>query len=295
MRYCLMSLLAAALSACATPNTAETPKVTAEQPGSEDAVEDNPPKVSFDLGDWLSTPPDPHPQADEVLLAWIAERDAVLAGERPPFLDWHEAVIGYQRTSDASSDPFVKEVYRRIALDQYGRRDDPMSPEAPILLAARLGFQLDEAGGSAFSERLMKKLIGIDIDNTAFLQRELDSRDGRWWTVAEVGTDTAYMIWLLTQHADQTPTFQQEALEKMAPLLETGEVNRNNYAYLWDRVAVAQDRPQRFGTQGRCTGPRNWDAFEIEEPVADVNARRAEFGINMTFEQNKARIDAICP
>lgn len=295
MRYCLMSLLAAALSSCTTLYTAKNLKVTAEQPASEEAVEGNPPKVSFDLSDWLSTPTDPHPQADEVLLAWIAERDAILAGETPPFLDWHEDVRGYQKTSDASHDPFVKEVYRRIALDQYGRLDGPMSPEAPIVLGARLGFQLDEAGGAAFSERLMKKLVGIDIDNTAFLQRELDLRDGRWWTVEEVGADTAHMIWLLIQHADQTPSFQQEALEKMAPLLESGEVNRNNYAYLWDRVAVAQDRPQRFGTQGMCTGPGNWDAFEIEEPVEDVNARRAEFGIKMTFEQNKARLDAICP
>lgn len=111
----------------------------------------------------------------------------------------------------------------------------------------------------------------------------------------EVGADTASQIWLLTQHADLTPAFQQMALEKMAPLLETGGVNRNNYAYLWDRVAVAQERPQLFGTQGRCMRPGDWVAFEVEAPAEEVNARRAAFDIKMTFEENKARIDAMCP
>ncbi|KCZ98106.1 hypothetical protein HPO_12348 [Hyphomonas polymorpha PS728] len=295
MRYYLMGLVMAALGGFAAPSFAGEPAAPPEEAAPEAAEEEKKPKANLDLSDWLATPPAPHPQADEVLAAWTAERDAILAGEKAPFLDWHQKMRDYQQTSDESDDPFVKEVYRRVALDQYGRMDGPMTPEAPVALAARLGFELDEEGGAAFGDRIMRALVRTDLDNTAFLQRELEARGGRWWTVEEVGADTASNIWLLTQHADQTPAFQQMALEKMAPLLETGNVNRNNYAYLWDRVAVAQERPQRFGTQGRCMGPGDWVAFEIEAPAEEVNARRAAFDIQVTFEENKARIDAMCP
>lgn len=294
MRYYLIGLVVA-LSGFAASSFAEEPTEPAEEATSEEAAwEEKRPKVSFDLSDWLATPPAPHPKADEVLEAWIAERDAILAGEKAPFLDWHEQMRDYQQTSDESDDPFLKEVHRRVALDQYGRMDGPMTPEAPIALAARLGFELDEEGGAAFADRIMRALVRTDLDNTAFLQRELEARGGRWWTVKEVGVDTADKIWLLTQHADQTPAFQQTALEKMAPLLETGDVNRNNYAYLWDRVAVAQDRPQRFGTQGRCVAPGNWQPAEIEAPAEMVDQRRADMNISVTSDENKRRLDQYC-
>lgn len=295
MRCCLAAMVAAVLAGCVSLAIPAGPPMDAAEAMPPDVEDEKPSKVSFDLGSWLATPPEPHPKADEAMQAWIAERESVLAGTTLPSLSWHEQVRGYQRTSDESTDPFVKEVYRRVALDQYGRFNGPMSPDAPVALAARLGIDLDEAGGLAFGERLMRVLVGIDLDNTSFLQRELEARDGRWWTVADVGADPTHMIWLLTQHADQTPAFQQEALEKMKPLLEAGEIRRNNYAYLWDRVAVAQERPQRFGTQGRCVSAGNWQAFKIEAPAEEVNERRAAYGISVTFEENKARIDAMCP
>lgn len=291
MKYYLIGLVMAALGGFAAPAFAGE----REDVASEEVAEENKTKSSFDLSDWLATPPMPHPQADEAYQAWREERRAILAGEKAPFLDWHPQMRDYEIASDESEDPFVKEIYSRVALDQYGRMDGPMTPEDPSRIAARLGFDLDEMGAMAFGDRMMRDLVQIDIDNTAFLQRELDARNGRWWTLAEVGEETSGNIWLLTQHADQTPDFQREALEKMVPLLETGDVNRNNYAYLWDRVAVADGRPQRFGTQGRCTGPGDWVAFEIEAPAEEVNARRQAFDIKSTFEENKARIDAMCP
>lgn len=259
-------------------------------------VEDKTPeKPNFDMSAFLALPVESNPLADEILVAWTKERDAILSGTAAPLLDWHERVRDYQKTSEESGDPFVQEVYQRIALDQYGRFEGPFSPEGAHATASRLGFEIQEDDAAAVTDRLMRQFILIDMDNTAFLQRELAARGGRWWTVAEVGSDAAHMIWLLTQHADQTPEFQQYALEQMIPLLETGDVNRNNYAYLWDRVAVADGRPQRFGTQGRCMGPGDWVADEIEAPAEEVNQRRADFDISMTFEENDSRLDAVCP
>lgn len=165
MRYYLIGLTMAALAGFAAPSFAGELGALAEEAAPDEEGEEEKPKASFDLSDWLATPPEAHPQADEALQAWIAERDAILAGEKAPFLDWHEQMRAYQQPSDESDDPFVKEIYRRVALDRYGRRDGPMSPEAPIALGARLGFELDEAGGAAFGDRIMRALVGTDLDN----------------------------------------------------------------------------------------------------------------------------------
>lgn len=278
MRWVSIGIASWVLAACATPAPAAGPIAA---PASDVRV-------------WLSTPPDPNPLADEIMKAWIGERDALLSGERAPSLDWHQTVIGYQQTSQESGNPFVQQVYRRIALDQYGRLGGVFTPDSALAIASRLGFDLPSEDAPPLVDRLIRHFIEIDLDNTAFLQRELNARQGKWWTVTEVGKDTANMIWLLTQHADQTPEFQRYALEQMVPLLETGDVNRNNYAYLWDRVAIKDGRPQRFGTQGRCVAPGDWEAFEIEAPVDEVNQRRADFDISMTFEENDDRLDADC-
>ncbi|KAK0351541.1 hypothetical protein LTR94_024562, partial [Friedmanniomyces endolithicus] len=66
--------------------------------------------------------------------------------------------------------------------------------------------------------------------------------------------------WLMAQHADRDPQFQA----MMEPLVKSGEVSLANYAYLFDRIAVGADRPQRYGTQGRCTGPELWEPNTLE-------------------------------
>ena len=56
--------------------------------------------------------------------------------------------------------------------------------------------------------------------------------------------------WLLVQHADHDRAFQKQTLallEKIAT--ERGEPVGRNFAYLSDRVAVAERRPQLYGTQ----------------------------------------------
>ena len=59
---------------------------------------------------------------------------------------------------------------------------------------------------------------------------------------------------------------QREVLGMLEKLLEAKETSRQNYAYLYDRVASAEDRPQRYGTQGRCVGPAKWEPNELEHP-----------------------------
>jgi hypothetical protein len=82
---------------------------------------------------------------------------------------------------------------------------------------------------------------------------------------------------LLVQHADADPAFQAAVLPMLEAAFTAGVVNGQEVAMLTDRVAKAQGRPQRFGTQTTIT-----DGRVIFDPIADsaqVDARRAAMGL----------------
>lgn len=102
--------------------------------------------------------------------------------------------------------------------------------------------------------------------------REIVAAHG-WPGRALVGDDGASAAWLLVQHADDDPEFQDRALELMRIAVEAGDADAAELAYLTDRVRVAQDRPQVYGTQFGPTGPR-----PIEDPD-ELDERRAAVGL----------------
>lgn len=77
-----------------------------------------------------------------------------------------------------------------------------------------------------------------------------------WPTAPMVGWEAADAAWLIAQHADDAPAFQRRALA----LLEE-ESNKQgmpidaNIAYLADRIAVREHRPQHYGTQLATPAP----------------------------------------
>ena len=114
----------------------------------------------------------------------------------------------------------------------------------------------------------------VDADNTARL-KEIIAEHG-WPGSSLVGEDGACAAFLIAQHADLEPAFQQRCLKLMqnsAP----GEVSPGDIAYLTDRVRVNTGQPQLYGTQfwiqGGSLVPR-----PIEEPEL-LDARRAASGL----------------
>lgn len=292
MRNLAIGVAAILLAGCIGPDKADLTVTTEPVVPTEDSPSAE--ETSETSGPAERVPPEPDAEADAALAAWQVERDALFSGAREPSLHWHEPVLNYWKTSAEASDPFLKEVYRRVALEQYGRYSIPFTPELAGELAKGLGIELNDVQARGFQQRLFYALMDLDADNSAFLKRELDARGGQWWTITEIGSEASGQIWLMTQHADQDRDFQKRALALMEPLAEAGEVSGSNYAYLWDRVAVAEQRPQRYGTQGGCTSADNWDAAQIEAPAEDVDARRSAVGIWMTFAAYDAQMDGIC-
>ena len=143
----------------------------------------------------------------------------------------------------------------------------------------------------AFDEGLAERWREVDASNTEELKGLLD-RYG-WFRISEFGPEADRDAWLLVQHADHDRAFQREVLDVLAGLVETDETSVRNYAYLHDRVAVGEGRPQRFGTQGQCVGPGRWEPYPIED-AETVDVRRAAYGLEPIADY-AARFTAYCP
>jgi hypothetical protein len=98
-----------------------------------------------------------------------------------------------------------------------------------------------------------------------------------WPTISKVGEHASKMAWLLVQHADHDVNFQNECLELMKK--ETPkEVLPVNVAYLEDRVAIKQNRPQKYGTQFHTKSKEEFGPFPILDPER-VNEFRNSVGL----------------
>lgn len=120
----------------------------------------------------------------------------------------------------------------------------------------------------------------IDVKNTQRM-KEIVAEIG-WPTISKVGSQASNMAWLLVQHADLDNVFQQSCLELMKAQ-SVNEVDRQNVAYLEDRVRIHKGQPQIYGTQFYT----NEQGELVPRPIEDlenVDKRRAEVGLNTLAE-----------
>ena len=142
---------------------------------------------------------------------------------------------------------------------------------------AYLALNTDDRTGAAWwAYRLATaNAIATDGRSTEAMREILAQYD--WVDQERFGRRTATQAWLLVQHSDHDPEFQALALERMQPYLESGGVRSQDYAYLWDRVAVNTGQLQRYGTQpmGECNDGGTLDLQPVEDPD-NLDARRRE-------------------
>lgn len=150
----------------------------------------------------------------------------------------------------------------------------------------------DSKGTPAEKEALQKRWKIIDGEN---LKQLKDIISGCGWPVTAKDSHSA---WLLAQHADSDLAFQREARARLEVSVQAGIAAARDLAYLSDRIAANEGRPQEYGTQfsqpDRC--------HLLIEPVDDramVNRRRLAVGLQ-SLEQYEAEarrrfIPADCP
>src|SRR5947207_7535540 len=121
------------------------------------------------------------------------------------------------------------------------------------------------------------RMEAVHVRNAARL-RELIAEHG--WPAEDIaGEDGAKAAWFIVQHSIGEPDFQRQMLVLLREFAAAGRIPAWNAAYLEDRIAMLEGRPQRFGTQwmdspedGRI---RPWQLTDREH----VNELRASVGL----------------
>jgi len=127
-----------------------------------------------------------------------------------------------------------------------------------------------------FHDRLQKKSIELGKKHLSFIKKVIENFG--YPTVALVGDRAARAAFLLCQHADSDIQFQKKVLT----LIKTSnEVPKNEIAYLTDRVMVAEEGKQLFGTQFLSLKEKK--LYPIKDSI-NVDKRRKEMNLNSLSE-----------
>ncbi len=125
-------------------------------------------------------------------------------------------------------------------------------------------------------------IIRVDRKHLARL-RDIIAKHG-WPGRSLVGEKAAHAAWLLVQHADAAPGFQDTCLSMLEGAVLRGEASRADLAYLTDRVLMNSGRMQVYGTQ---TVWNDSVSSYVPRPIADessVDRRRSEAGLGPLHE-----------
>lgn len=230
--------------------------------------------------------------AAAVEVADVATFDDDRASAAEAWAKWTLFAEGIENGQVATEEPF------KWVSDRYAQLQSETSPRSRELLrrtardqlyrhswtgGAQVWGELSPGAKGRVMARLMRATCLTDRDNTGWLKADVAANG--WFTISATGAQASSSAWLMAQHADRDRDFQRHVLALMEPLVAAGEVTRGNYAYLWDRIAVSENRPQRYGTQGRCTGPGRWEPNEIEDrDRVEALREEAEIGSLVEYE-----------
>lgn len=169
----------------------------------------------------------------------------------------------------------VRERLERMGrLDQVGRRAGIAVDLSALPESEREGASTALwAPVSAMDDRLLAELL------------PLVPEEG-WFTPDQYGEQASSAAFLIIQHSnvDQWRRF----VPILEPLALAGKIDGQDYGLMYDRLAVNEGRPQRYGTQMTCKAGKvviDWE--NIEDP-ANADARRADLGIPGTLVEYEA-------
>lgn len=91
------------------------------------------------------------------------------------------------------------------------------------------------------------RMAKVHAINAGALEQIVD--EFGWPGVSLVGHDGAEAAWILLQHAIAHPSLFRRCLPLVEDSIDRGEAPAYQAAYLQDRIACFEDRPQRYGTQ----------------------------------------------
>jgi len=138
---------------------------------------------------------------------------------------------------------------------------------------------------------------GMDLNSPLLAQADASNRDALrkiiaeygWPTSDVAGLDGSQAAFLIVQHSNQEPAFQQSMLSLLQGLAAQGRVPADQVAFLQDRLA----KPQIYGTQGSCDDAGRFVPREIKDP-SNVDSLRAAMGMGPLAEYIEFASEGVC-
>lgn len=120
------------------------------------------------------------------------------------------------------------------------------------------------------------KMEAVHRNNAERLRQIIDEHG---WPDSELaGGDGTLAAWFIAQHAIGEPDFQRRALELVREKVIQGKVPAAQEAFLADRIAMYEGRPQCYGTQSLPCADGQFRRWITEDPE-HLNERRAAAGM----------------
>jgi hypothetical protein len=148
--------------------------------------------------------------------------------------------------------------------------------------------------GIARDEALRDELLGMVAAGSDRETRRANAE--RLWEILDdyelwpgrrlVGDDGSHAAWLVAQFAIEDPGLQKRCLEALEVAVAYGDADPVHYAYLLDRVRMADGLEQLYGSQFVTGADGELTPWPVDDP-AKVEARRARLGLP-SFRQHAA-------
>ena len=132
-----------------------------------------------------------------------------------------------------------------------------------------IGLLMNQIG--VFHSNIMKQILAVH----------------GWVNISKFGELADSQAWILIQHIED-PFFQAGCLFLLTDLVEKGETDAKNYAYLYDRVSLnfaALGIKQRFGTQFMITVDKEIVLYPYEGTEQELDARREKMGLTQSIAE----------
>lgn len=105
-------------------------------------------------------------------------------------------------------------------------------------------------------------------------------------TIGRVGEEGSAAAWLIVQHAIGRPGVMRRCAALLAEAVAGGQAEPLHLAYLTDRIAVFEGRPQAYGTQFDWDEDGQLSPQPHDDPQL-VDQRRAALGLTTLAEQTR--------
>ena len=133
----------------------------------------------------------------------------------------YKEVAAALRRSAAATDPRLRELFARLARDQFVRISNPATVRSgPDGIADLPAFYAGQVGMTEWCE--------VDLANTAWLKAQL--KDHGWFKLSRYGQEADTAAFLIVQHADRDRAFQRERLGVLEKLVAEKETRPRSYA-----------------------------------------------------------------